>query len=88
MISGPVVVYSLCLATSMLCAALLTRAYMRARSTLLFWTALSFALLAFNNMFLVGDMLIFHDLDLRPWRQITVLAAIGVLIYGFLQELR
>jgi hypothetical protein len=88
MISGPVTVYSLCLITSVICAGLLARAYLRARSSLLFWTAVSFVLLALNNMFLVADMLIFEDIDLRPWRQVTALGAVGVLIYGFLQEIR
>lgn len=85
--SGPAVVYLLCFGTSILCAILLTRAYRRGPSALLLWTAVCFALLAVNNALLVADRLIFPDtIDLRIWRQLTALAAVGVLLYGFIWE--
>lgn len=83
---GPAVVYLLCLATSAACAALLTRAYLRARTRLLLWTALSFALLAVNNLLLVADMLVFQDIELWPYRQLAAGAALAVLLYGFVWE--
>lgn len=83
---APAAVYLLCLATSVVCAALLIRAYLHARTGLLFWTALCFAFLALNNLFLVADMVVFPDVELRPWRQITAFAAIGVLLFGFIRE--
>lgn len=83
---GPAIVYLLCLAASATCAGLLTRAYLQARSRLLLWTAVSFGLLALNNLLLVADLLIFPDLQLSPYRQASAAAAIGVLLYAFVWE--
>ena len=83
---GPTAVYLLCLVTSLLCAALLTRAWRRSRSKLLLWTALSFGFLALNNLFLVADMVVFDSIDLWWLRQISGLTALGVLLYGFVWE--
>jgi hypothetical protein len=83
---GPTAVYLLCLATSLVGAGLLMRAWRRGRSKLLLWTALSFVFLALNNLFLVADMLLFASLDLRWLRHLTGLAALGVLLYGFIWE--
>lgn len=83
---GPAAVYILCLITSAVCATLLVRAWLRARSKLLLWTALSFAFLALNNLFLVADMLLFADIDLWLARQLSSFTAVGVLLYGFIWE--
>jgi hypothetical protein len=83
---GPTAVYLLCLVTSLLCAALLTRAWRRSESKLLLWTALSFGFLALNNFFLVADMVFFANIDLLWARQLSALTALGVLLYGFIWE--
>jgi hypothetical protein len=83
---APTAVYILCLATSSVCAGLLLRAYARSRARLLLWTALSFVCLAINNLFLVADMVIFPATDLWILRQVPAVAAIGVLLYGFIWE--
>jgi hypothetical protein len=83
---GPAAVYLLCLLTSAGCAILLVRAWLRTRTALLLWTALCFVLLAVNNLLLVADVLVFPDVDLRLWRHATALAAVTVLIYGFVRE--
>lgn len=83
---GPTAVYLLCLLTSVVCAGLLLRAYTRQRTKLLLWTALSFMLLALNNLFLVADLVVFPELFLWPWRQAAAAGAIAVLIYGFTWE--
>ena len=77
-------VYLLCLATSITCAALLVRAYLRRSEALLLGTALCFVLLALNNLIVVLDMLVLKDIDLTPWRQATSLAAGCVLLAGFI----
>lgn len=80
-------VYLLCLATSCVCTGLLMRAYLRGRSRLLLWTALSFACLAINNLMLVFDLVITGpEVDLLAWRQLSAAAAIAVLLYGFIWE--
>lgn len=83
---GPAAVYLLCLLTSLGCAILLVRAWLRTRTTLLLWTALCFVLLAVNNLLLVADVLILPDVDLRLWRHATALAAVSVLLFGFVRE--
>jgi hypothetical protein len=82
----PTVVYVLCLAASALCAGLLLRAWRQSRSRLLLWTATAFVFLAINNLFLVADLVLFPTVDLWPYRQAASLAAVAVLIYGFVWE--
>ena len=82
----PAVVYILCVATSVTCAVLLARTYARTRSRLLLWTALSFGLLAVNNLFLVLDLLVLRQIDFQPVRAVTFIGAILVLLYGFIWE--
>lgn len=77
-------VYLLCLLTSLACAILLIRSYRRERASLLLWSSLCFSLLALNNLIVVIDMLVLRDSDLTPWRQATALAAVLVLLYGFI----
>ncbi len=84
----PTLVYVLCLATSAVCAGLLIRAYLRSRSSLLFWTAIGFVFLALNNLALVADMLIFERIDLWWVRSSAALIAIAVMIFGFIREER
>lgn len=83
---APSLVYSLCLVGSLACATLLLNAWRHTRSRLLFWTALGFGFLAVNNLFLVGDLVLFPAVDLWPFRQVASAAAVGVLLYGFIWE--
>jgi hypothetical protein len=81
-----VVIYMLCVLTSLLCAYLLARAYLRGRQRLLIWSALCFALLALNNFVLAVDILLLPDIDLSILRSVTALLGVGVLLYGFIWE--
>jgi hypothetical protein len=83
---APSVVYGLCLLTSAACAGLLVRSYFRSRQPLLMWSAACFILLAVNNLMVVLDMVVLPDLNLSPARQLTALAAVAVLIWGFIWE--
>ncbi len=83
---GPSLVYTLCLMTSAVCAFLLLNAWRQSRSRLLFWTALGFAFLAVNNLFLVADMVLLPTVDLWFCRQAASVAAVAVLLYGFIWE--
>ncbi len=83
----PSIVYALCLATSAACAWLLGRTYRRTRARLLFWSALCFALLAANNLFVILDLLVIPSVDLRVPRLALSLAAVAVLLYGFIWKL-
>ena len=82
----PTLVYTLCFATSTLCAYLLGRSFRRTRSRLLFWSALCYALLAVVNFIVVLDMLVYPDIDFRPIRLWLSLIAVSVLLFGFIWD--
>ena len=82
----PELIYSLCLLTSGVCAVLLIRTYLVSRQPLLLWSAGCFSLLALNNLCVVLDMVVLPDVDFSIVRQATALAAVSVLLYGFIWE--
>ena len=79
-------VYVLCALTSFAAMLLLLRSYMQNRTRLLLWSALCFIGLAVNNLLLLIDILVLPDVDLLPLRQLSSMAAVGVLLYGFIWE--
>jgi hypothetical protein len=79
-------VYSLCFATSSLCAFLLVRSYLATRARLLFWSAGCFILLAINALLVILDILVFPDVDFGLWRPAIGLAAVAVLLFGFIWD--
>jgi hypothetical protein len=83
----PTAVYTLCFATSSACAWLLSRGYARSRAPLLLWSALCFLFLALNNMAVILDLLILTDWNLGLPRLLLSLAAVGVLLFGFIWDL-
>lgn len=83
----PALVYLLCLATSLCCLWLLVRSYRRTRSRLLLWSALAFVGFALNNLLVFVDLIILPtEVDLLPLRNLTSLAAVSVLLFGFVWE--
>jgi Family of unknown function (DUF5985) len=80
------IIYLLCLAASAGCAWLLLRSYARNRTRLLLWSAVCFVLIAFNNLFVVVDILVLPSVDLVPLRRLASLAAVAVLLFGFIWE--
>ena len=83
----PAAVYILCFLTSSACAWLLGRSYVRSKTRLLLWSSGCFVLLAGNNLLLVLDLLVFPDVNLRLGRLLLSLAAVVVLIFGFIWDL-
>jgi ABC-type glycerol-3-phosphate transport system permease component len=83
-----VTIYLMCVATSLLCAYLLARAYRRGRTKLLIWSALCFAMLAVSNLVLAADVLLLPTIDLTLLNLATSLAAVAMLLYGFIWEAR
>lgn len=80
-------VYLLCLATSIACALLLARSYVRTRARLLLWSSLCFGFLALNNLIVVVDLLILPTtIDLSLLRLVASVIAVSVLLYGFIWE--
>lgn len=82
----PTLVYSLCFATSGLCAYLLGRSFRQTRSRMLFWSAICFGLLAVVNGIVIFDMLIFPEIDFRSWRLVLTVVAVAVLLFGFIWD--
>jgi len=83
----PTVVYSLCFLTSAACAGLLVRSYSRTSARFLLWSALCFVLLAANNLLVIVDMLLIAQVDFRIYRLLLSVAAVGVLLFGFIWDL-
>ena len=83
----PAIVYLLCFATSSACAWLLGRSYRRTGARLLLWSALCFLFLSGNNLVLVADLIVFPQVDLRLARLLLALAAVAILLFGFIWDL-
>jgi hypothetical protein len=81
------IVYLLCFATSAACAWMLMRSYRRTGARLLLWSGLCFVFLAANNFAVVLDLLVLPDLDMRLGRMLLSLAAVAVLLFGFVWDL-
>lgn len=84
--TGPALVYILCLATCVACAGLLVRSWFKTRTRLLLWTAISFVFLAINNSFLLADALLFPEYDLTGVRLVAALTAVSILVFGLIWE--
>lgn len=80
-------VYLLCLASSAACAWLLARRYARTQARLLLWSAICFVLLSINNLLVVLDLLVIASIDFSIARLLASLAAVLILLYGFIWEL-
>jgi hypothetical protein len=69
-------IYSLCLATCVLCAYLLLRGYRRGGARLL----------SLNNLAVLLDIVIFVPQDLQGWRLAASGAAVTLLLVGLVME--
>jgi hypothetical protein len=81
-------IYVLCALTSLACALLLLRGYLRNRVPLLLWCSLCFFGLALNNTLLFIDLRVVPEMDLSVWRSIPALAGVAFLIYGLVWKTR
>lgn len=79
-------VYLLCAVTSVACATLLLRAYLRTRTRLLLWSGLCFAGLGLNNVVLVVDLILVPDTDLSTWRLVPAAVGLLLLVYGLVWD--
>lgn len=72
--------------TGLACMGLLFRAYASSGVRLLLWSALCFVFLSLNNVLVFLDVVIFPEMDLRPYRLLAALVGILFLLYGFILE--
>lgn len=79
-------VYALCVLTSLACAILLWRGYLRSRARLLMWSSLCFAGFALNNALLIVDLRMLPAVDLEVWRTLPALVGIALLVYGLVWD--
>jgi hypothetical protein len=84
----PELVYGLCAATSVACAALLLRANRTQRTTLLFWSGICFMGIALNNLLLIVDLYVVPSVDLFLLRTGIAVAAMFALLFGLVWERR
>jgi hypothetical protein len=80
------VLYLLAVLTCLSCTVLLFRGYARSGLRLLLWSALCFVFLTLNNLLLFFDLIVFAELDLRPFRLGAALIGLVFLLYGFIFE--
>ena len=78
--------YLMAVLTCFACTILLGRSYMQTHLRLLLWSTLCFVGLTISNVLLFFDLMIFTELDLRPWRLSFALAGLLFLLYGFIWE--
>lgn len=81
-------VYILCAATSLACAVLLLRYYLKNRTRLLLWSGLCFVGLALNNILLFVDLVVVPTVDLSLWRSLATLVGLAFLLYGLILDSR
>jgi hypothetical protein len=85
----PATVYLLCALTCVLCATLLLRSWAKRRVRLLLWSGLCFVGLLGNNLLLFVDLVLLpQEIDLSPWRDLTTLGSLLLLLYGLVWESR
>lgn len=83
------VVYVLCALTSLACAVLLVRAYLRSRSQLLLFSSICFSGLFLNNVLVIVDeMLTSPDVSLLLARDITYVGSGLALVIGLVWSTR
>ena len=82
-------VYILCAATSLACAVLLVRGYVRSRARFLLWSSLCFLALALNNALLFVDKVIYENVEvpgLAVSRTAVALVGLALLVYGLIWD--
>lgn len=80
------VLISLAVLGSLACMVLLLRGYGQSGVRLLLWSGLCFVFLSVNNVLLFLDLVVFPELDLRPYRLTASLVGVSFLLYGFIME--
>lgn len=81
-------VYVLCVVTSLAAMWLLLRSYRQNRSRLLLWSAAAFVVFALNNLLLFLDLVVLPtSMDLRPYRALTSIVGVAILLYAFIWEI-
>ena len=65
---------------------MLLRGYFRGRHRLLLWSGLCFAGLTVSNIIVFLDLVIYPNVDLYLWREVTAAVSILILLFGMIWE--
>ncbi len=80
-------IYLLCALTSLICAILMLRGYLRSKTRLLLWTSICFVGLLANNVMLFIDKVLYPAADVLVWeRAMAALAAVAILLFGLIWD--
>jgi hypothetical protein len=79
-------VYLLCAATALVCAALLFRGFRRRRTRLLLWCGLFFLALTLENVTLFVDLVLVPETDLFALRTSIALVGTTLLLVGLIWD--
>jgi drug/metabolite transporter superfamily protein YnfA len=82
----PKLVYILCALTSIVCAVLLFRQYIRTRGPLVFWSTGCFICFALTNLLLFIDLVMLPQIDLSVFRSVLTLAGMTMMLYGLVRQ--
>jgi hypothetical protein len=80
--------YILTCVTTLLCAMLLLRAFVKVRKRLLLWSGLCFVGLSISNVLVIADLLLFPDSDLYLYRLGFAALSMVLMLYGLIWESR
>ena len=78
--------YILTCLTTLVCAALLLRAYFKVRRKLLLWSGLCFVGLTISNFFVILDLLVIPNVDFYTYRTGFAAGAMALLGSGLIWE--
>jgi hypothetical protein len=83
-----IAIYALCAATSLACAVMLYRGFIRSGARFLLWSCLCFVGLAINNILLFVDLGIYSDRDvgLTVWRSVSGVVGMVLLVFGLIWD--
>lgn len=79
-------IYILCGLTSVGCAVLLVRRYLRTRGKLLLLSSVFFMTQAVTNILLFIDLVVVPDIDLSPLRSFVTIIGLVFLLFGLIWE--
>jgi Family of unknown function (DUF5985) len=82
----PSLVYGLCAAASLFCAAIVFSQYRRRPDRILLWLVLAFCGLVANNLLLFFDLVLVPARDLSLARSITAAGAMALLLFGLIWD--
>jgi DMSO/TMAO reductase YedYZ heme-binding membrane subunit len=81
-----ILVYLFCAITSVGCAVLLFRSYLRSRAKLVLWGFVFFVCFALSNIVLFIDLGMLPSYDLSPYREALTLIGLVAMIFGLIKE--